>query len=64
MYCRFDNANQKKYKIKKRSKYEIQFKDSELIIKPIILRVYIYYLNFIFLFFDIQLFQKFMFKFY
>ena len=45
MFDRFDNANQEKYKNKKKIN-EILFKDPKLDIKSIILLIYIYYLNF------------------
>ena len=46
MYCRFDNAYQERYQIKKSKINEIQFKDLKFNFESIILFVYIYYLDF------------------
>ena len=58
MYCRFDIANQKRYKIKKSKINEIQFKNPKLDIKSVILLVYIYYLIFYSLLINFQKIQK------
>ena len=63
VYCRFDNANQERYKIKKSKINEIQFKNPKLDIKSVIFLVYIYYLNFYSLLINFQKFQKLIFKF-
>jgi len=46
VYCRFDNANHERYKIKKSKINEIKFKNPKPDIKSVILLVYIYYLIF------------------
>jgi len=46
VYCRFDNTNQERYKIKKSKINEIEFKNPKLDIKSVILLVYFYYLIF------------------
>ncbi len=46
VYCRFDIANQERYKIKESKINEIQFKNPKLDIKSVILLVYFYYLIF------------------
>ena len=58
MYCRFDNANQERYKIKKSEINETKFKNPKLDIKSVILLVYIYYLIFESLLINFQKIQK------
>ncbi len=58
LYCRFDIANQERYKIKKSKINEILFKNPKFDIKSVILLVYIYYLIFKSLLINFQKIQK------